>query len=304
MRKPPLTPEEVRRLSRVSPWVSSAAIAFDWAFIAALFAVAIRFPHWWVYLACMALMARVQLALAVLMHDAAHSRLFEDRDWNDRVGQLLCAGPVLLPLDTYRDSHLKHHQDPLVPGDPDVILTGGYPVPRRKLVERLVQDMSGLSYLKFLKFFFYLSKRRRRRLRHAPQQSRLDMRFVQFSLIAPNLVIFLGAALAGHPLLYVLLWAVPYMTFLQAYLRIRGLAEHAGYQPGPDQAKNSRTVVSWQAFFVAPHNVNYHVEHHLYPSIPFFRLPDAHELFKKRGAIPPENYFESYVAVLASLVRG
>ena len=304
MRKPPLTPEEVRRLSRVSPWVSIATIAADWAMIAGLFALAIRFPHWWVYLACMLVMARVQLALAVLMHDAAHSRLFEDRDWNDRIGQLFCAGPVLLPLDTYRDSHLKHHQIPLEPGDPDVILTGGYPVARKKLVERLVQDISGLSYLKFLKFFFYLSKRRRRRLKNAPQASRLNMRFVQFSLVAPNLAIFLGALWAGHPLLFVLLWAIPYMTLLQLYLRIRGLAEHAGYQPGPDQAKNSRTVVSWQAFFVAPHNVNYHVEHHLYPSIPFFRLPAAHKLFRQRDAIPAANYFESYVDVLASLVRG
>jgi fatty acid desaturase len=29
----------------------------------------------------------------------------------------------------------------------------------------------------------------------------------------------------------------------------------------------------WERWFFAPHNMNYHIEHHLYPSVPSYRLP-------------------------------
>lgn len=304
-----LSSDELRELSRPSAPAAWRAVAVDWALIAGIFAATLRLGHWWLYPFAMILLARQQLALAILMHDAAHGRLFESREWNDRVGQIFCAGPVFLPLYVYKRGHLKHHQDPLAPGDPDIILIGGYPVPKRKLFHKLAQDLSGLSYFKFLKFFAYQAKRERRRAARAGSgaevrgEERLTKGFVRGSIVGSNLALFGALALSGHPWAYVLLWTIPSMTFLQAYLRIRGLAEHAGYQPGPDQARNARTVVSpLQAFFVAPHNVNYHIEHHLYPSVPFFRLPELHRLLKARGALPSENVFDGYWPVMASLV--
>lgn len=305
---PLLSAEEIRRLSRPSPAAAWGAIILDWLIIAAVFALVIRAQRWWVYPFAMALIARQQLALALLMHDAAHGRLFQSRLVNDRAGQLFCSGPVLLPLYAYKRSHLKHHQDPLTPGDPDLPLIGGYPAPKAKLARKLLQDISGLSYFKFLKFFMYLAKRQKRAAAcgegGAAAQELLSRGFVRGSIIGSNLALFGALAFAGHPWLYFLLWTIPSMTFLQAYLRVRGLAEHAGYQPGPDQARNARTVVNpLQTFFVAPHNVNYHIEHHLFPSVPFFRLPALHRLLKERGALPKENVFAGYGAVLASLVR-
>lgn len=301
-----LSPEELRELSRPSAAAAWTAVLLDWALIAATFALAARTP-WWTYPVWLVLMSRHQLALALLMHDAAHGRLFESRAWNDRTAQLLCAGPVLLPLETYKRGHLKHHQDPLTPGDPDIILIGGYPVEKGTLVRKLLQDVSGLSYYKFLKFFMYQAKRQRRRVAAGTEPKSggtLSPAWVRGGIVGSNLVLLGALAASGHPLLYLTLWAVPFMTVLQALLRVRGLAEHAGYQPGPDQARNARTVLNpWQTFFFAPHNVNYHIEHHLYPSIPFFRLPDAHGLLKKRGALPKENVFTGYGSVLAQLVR-
>jgi fatty acid desaturase len=252
------------------------------------------------------LAARQQLALALLMHDGAHGRLFESRVWNDRAAQLFCAGPVFLPLATYKNGHLKHHQDPLTPGDPDIILIGGYPAPAAKLLKKLAQDLCGLSYFKFLKFFFYMAKRQRRAEKRgatAPKDT-LSKAFVRFSIVAPNLILFGALAAAGHPWLYLVLWTIPSMTILQGLLRIRALAEHAGYQPGPDQALNARTVLNpVQAFFVAPHFANYHIEHHLFVSVPFFRLPELHRRLRSRGALPESNLFSGYGTIMASIVR-
>lgn len=302
-----LTPEEVRDLSRPSAFHAWRAIVADWLIIALIFGLVMRWPHPLVYLLGIILMARQQLALALLMHDAAHGRLFESRTVNDRVTQLFCAGPILIPLYTYKRGHLKHHQDPLTPGDPDIILIGGYPTSRNKLLRKLLQDLSGLSYIKFLRFFAYQAKRHRRsaakRSGSPDPTEKISRNFVTASIVSSN-GLLLGILWAlGHPWLYFILWTIPSMTFLQCYLRVRGLAEHAGYGPNPNQMLNARTIVNpLQTFLVAPHNVNYHIEHHIYPSIPFFRLPSAHRLLKKRGALPKSNVFDGYGKVMLSLV--
>ncbi|HXT02395.1 MAG TPA: fatty acid desaturase [Elusimicrobiota bacterium] len=97
-----LSVEELRELSVPSGPRSCLAFGGDWAVVAGVLVLAARFPHWWVYAAGMILVARQQLALALLMHDAAHGRLFESRALNDHAAQLFCAGPVFLPLATYK----------------------------------------------------------------------------------------------------------------------------------------------------------------------------------------------------------
>jgi fatty acid desaturase len=34
-----------------------------------------------------------------------------------------------------------------------------------------------------------------------------------------------------------------------------------------------------------PHHVNYHVEHHLFPAVPHYRLPALHRLMQAKGAL-------------------
>ena len=38
-------------------------------------------------------------------------------------------------------------------------------------------------------------------------------------------------------------------------------------------------------FFLFPHQVAYHIEHHLFPSIPHYHLPEAHRLMRRAGAL-------------------
>jgi hypothetical protein len=66
------------------------------------------------------------------------------------------------------------------------------------------------------------------------------------------------------------------LTWLKMILRIRSIAEH--YSVKNDHVLNrTRTTLPslFEKMFIAPKNINYHLEHHLYPSVPFFRLPPA-----------------------------
>ena len=51
-------------------------------------------------------------------------------------------------------------------------------------------------------------------------------------------------------------------------------------------AFNTRTVdaPAWQRYLMAPSYVNYHLEHHLMPAVPCYRLPVFRALLQQRSA--------------------
>jgi len=40
--------------------------------------------------------------------------------------------------------------------------------------------------------------------------------------------------------------------------------------------------IRWWLF---PHQMHYHIEHHLYPSVPHYRLPACHAALREAGAL-------------------
>ena len=303
-----LTVEEVRNFSKPSTIHTMKALAFDWGGIAALLALAIYFPNPAVYFFCFIFIARQQLALAILMHDGAHGRLFASPFWNNYVGQILTASPLFISMGFYRRLHLRHHLDPLAPGDPDLSLIGGYPVNGKSFLRKILRDFLGVSFFKFFAYFFFMKPRRHEgtpplKVPRADRGPQLGLQSVLLWSVIMNGILFSGLYLVGHPLLYITLWMLPMMSPLQILLRIRGITEHAGYAPNKDQRLNTRTVLNpLQTFFFAPHHVNYHIEHHLYPSIPCQNLRQAHHLLKERHSLPEANIFRSYRPVLNQLV--
>ncbi len=306
-----LTTAEVKKFNELRPWRSSLDILGEWLLVILTFVIAIRYPHPVVIFICGILMARHQLAFAVFTHDGAHRRLFKSATLNDYIGQFVVGAPLLFSMFSYRHLHLKHHRAPLAPDDPDISLTGGYPVSKASFARKMVRDLTGLSYFKFISYFIYLAGKPKAQLKKlTPEEAarvsksdRVPGWLVSVSIISVNFLIWFTLYMFGHGWFY-LLWIIPAMTVLQFLLRIRGIAEHAGYQPNENQMLNSRTVINpFEAFFFAPHNVNYHIEHHVYPSIPYYNLPKVHALLKERGALPQANLYTSYRQVVAELVK-
>ena len=50
-------------------------------------------------------------------------------------------------------------------------------------------------------------------------------------------------------------------------------------------------------------NMNNHVEHHLYPNVPFYALPDLAEAVKDQVPAPDPGFFRSNCEVLAIAIR-
>lgn len=290
-------------LARISDGRALASLALDWLLIAACFAFAIRLAHPAAYLVAMILIARTQLALAVLMHESAHRTLLRNRRANDVVGQLFAAAPLMLSMFGYRRGHLRHHRAPMAADDPvaTVFGIGDYPVPKRELWWRLFKDVTSIGY--------FLSVRDFAAGKHAhimPKARKGDRRglYALASIVAINCLMLGVLAALGHATLYLTLWLLPALTFLQLFARIRAITEHAGYPAMDDQRLNARTVVrrSWQTFFVGPHRIHHHIEHHQYPQVPFYRLPQVHALMAERGQLPAANLYRSYLRVLKDVI--
>ncbi len=84
-------------------------------------------------------------------------------------------------------------------------------------------------------------------------------------------------------------WFLP-AVLAQPLLRAILIVEHTGCSTDSDGLTNTRTTLaSWPVRFLM-WNMPYHAEHHLYPSIPFFCLPQAHDHLRQSFAHVAPSY--------------
>jgi fatty acid desaturase len=80
---------------------------------------------------------------------------------------------------------------------------------------------------------------------------------------------------------YLLLVVAPMVTGLYVASVLRSVTEHHDVSEGSEWT-NARSIVTHPLIEFLWSNVNYHLEHHLYPSVPYHALP------KLRKALSPE----------------
>jgi fatty acid desaturase len=105
----------------------------------------------------------------------------------------------------------------------------------------------------------------------------------------------------------VLLWSAPLLTVYQVILRIRGILEHAAVPDKDDPLRSARTVVTANPvarFFLNPHHVAWHLEHHLYPGVPHYRLPALECALRATGAYGAAHVQAGYRSAFAELITG
>ncbi|HEV2170452.1 MAG TPA: fatty acid desaturase, partial [Candidatus Binatus sp.] len=104
---------------------------------------------------------------------------------------------------------------------------------------------------------------------------------------------------------FLLFWIVPMFTWLVLIMRIRSIAEHHAIDKPENEYPKTRTVRAtlFERIFIAPKNVNYHIEHHFFPSVPFYRLPELHAiLMSKPGYCEGAHLTRTYWGVLEESV--
>ena len=84
-----LSPQERKALTQKSDWQASLQVLSTWIGIAITFAIVYFFPNPLVILGALFIMGGRQLACSIIMHDAGHFALFNNKKLNDFVGKWL-----------------------------------------------------------------------------------------------------------------------------------------------------------------------------------------------------------------------
>jgi fatty acid desaturase len=292
-----LSADEVRVLRRKSDVVGALLILHAWGLIFGAMALFAWWPNPLSFVLAVMVIGARQLGIAILMHDAAHGLLFDNRRLNDWAGVWLCGAPVGASMALYRPYHLTHHRKTQQPDDPDLGLSAPFPITRASLRRKIVRDLTGGTAY----------QRRGEQIRRAlgPRAQPLMVRLANLlrrerDFFITNAVLLAGVTLAGYWWLYPLLWLLPLATWYQLVSRIRNIAEHAVVPDNDDPLRNTRTTYAnpLERLFVAPYWVNYHLEHHMFLFVPCWRLPAAHRLLLAKGYGPKMELRRGYREVL------
>jgi fatty acid desaturase len=274
---------EIRELSQVNGWRTTGLIVFHWSIILLAGWGAIASGHWAAYLAAIVVIATRQQALGVMLHDAAHYLLYKNRTVNDVVSDLLIAFPLAMSTDLYRATHFRHHRFTNTADDPDLRHQRNdrdwfdWPKTRAGCAWVLVKSVFGLNIHKareayatwspWMNLFRPLDGKP-----YYPLRARV--------LLVISTVVFY-AAIVGLGIIVpaIVLWAVPLLTIMNLFNRLRATAEHIG-APWTHELNSTRTIIpSWlERMTIAPMFVSYHLEHHLFPSVPGPNLGKLHNL--------------------------
>ncbi|MEM7155912.1 MAG: fatty acid desaturase family protein [Myxococcota bacterium] len=305
-----LQPEEIREFTSASNLHGTFAVFLTWALIAGCFALVIAWPHPLSYVVALIVLGGRHLGLAILMHEASHRSLFAHRGVNDFVGHWLCAAPSWSDVVRYRTHHLAHHAHTGTERDTDLGLVRPFPITRGSLVRKFIRDLLGLTGIKrvvglLMIDFGYLHYTASVDAEPIDQTGRSFGHVLRtgarnlYPMVITNGIMLAALWAAGHPWLYGL-WILSYLTTFSLFLRIRAIAEHACTGNVTDPFRNTRTTRAGilARLTVAPHGVNYHLEHHLLMTVPYFRLGRLHRLLKQRGALEESPVADSYLDVL------
>ena len=225
-------------------------------------------PLWYLLVPAMALHGVTIVTLFAPMHEGVHRTAFASRTANEVLAWI--AGlPSFYNSTYYWHFHSWHHrytQDP--DRDPELM----FPKAANRLA--YLREISGFTFW-FRRAIDYprLALGRVRNLPFVPDSAR---RGIALSMSVQLLIYLAGAASIALGFRGVLFfWFLPALL-AQPVLRALLIAEHSGCSQDRNGLTNTRTTLTWFPIRLLMWNMPYHAEHHLYPSIPFHRLPALH----------------------------
>jgi fatty acid desaturase len=232
-------------------------------------------------------------------HECGHGTAFRTRWMNDAVYQI-ASFMIMREPTVWRWSHARHHTDTLIVGrDPEIVAM------RPPRLAKILANFFGLVDvpIAFRLMLLHAGGRltaEERTFIPETEQSRVFMiarlwlaLYAATAALCVAMGSILPAMLIGLPRLYGAWHHV-----------LTGLTQHAGLAEDTlDHRLNSRTVHLNRVSRFVYWNMNYHVEHHMFPMVPYHALPALHEEMK--GDCPPAyaGLWAAYREIVPAVLR-
>ncbi len=242
----------------VTLWIAAAVLIF-------------AAGHWLLHLLAVLVLSNQLHAMTVLQHECGHKSAFRSQLANLWVGRFL-AWFIVFPFTSFTECHKHHHRyigD--AERDPDDWNYAAGPF------------WMFLRIATFAERFTWFSL-----VRYGREVRNRVLRELCFNLLSMAALFALFAVL-GLTYEFLLVFVVPLLMLMFVINPISRGYEHFPMATTPemdpsrfDLSRNTITVTS-RIVGLLWANINYHVEHHVYPGVPFFNLPRLHVLLHDKS---------------------
>ncbi len=232
-------------------------------------------------------------------HESSHGTAFKT-DWMNNALYEIASFMVLRESVVWRWSHARHHSDTIIVGrDREIFLQ------RPSSILTVV-----LKFFNIPTIFFYFQDILRHAVGKVTDEERSFIPESEFGKLFTRARIYVGIyagvialAIASGSLLPLMLIGLPNLYGAWLML-VYGLTQHAGLAEDVlDHRLNTRTVLMNPINRYLYWNMGYHIEHHIFPMVPYYNLPRLHELVKDQ--LPPayNGLLDAYREIIPTLLR-
>jgi Na+-transporting NADH:ubiquinone oxidoreductase subunit F len=232
-------------------------------------------------------------------HECSHGTAFRT-DWMNNIVYEVASFMVMRESVVWRWSHTRHHSDTIIVGrDPEI------QIPRPPDIKGLV-----LSFFNFAGYKTYYPGLIRHAMGKVTKTEKTFIPDTEFNKIYRNARICLMIYLMIIAYAIVLKSWIPIFLFIfpQFFgtwlMIVHNTTQHAGLAENVlDHRLNCRTVYMNPISRFIYWNMNYHVEHHMFPLVPYHALPKLHKLVKDDCPPVYPSIYSAWSEILPTILK-
>lgn len=267
---------QLKELTKLDNWHGLLALLEDCLLIQASILITSHVT-WFFYPLALLVIGSRQRALTTILHDSAHGVLVKNKSLSWVLGTFCSGYLIFQQMTPYKKSHCSKHHSYL--GNPELdpdfkfyLEEGLYDAksPRDFLVKHIIKP---LLLFKVPQYMFYLVKHRLFGLGCNLYETIIMLAYL-FTIVSASVWFGFWDQL-------ILFWLVPYITVFQVLGYFIEVSEHyplVGKNTVDLYMTRNRFSPWYEAFFTSMHGENFHLVHHLMPSVPFWNLAQAHKI--------------------------
>tara|TARA_R110002049_G_scaffold30_2_gene177 strand:+ start:2549 stop:4870 length:2322 start_codon:yes stop_codon:yes gene_type:complete len=232
-------------------------------------------------------------------HECSHGTAFKT-DWMNNIVYEVASFMVMRESVVWRWSHTRHHSDTIIVGrDPEI------QIPRPPSIKNLILSIFNIGVYKT----FYPSL-----IRHAfgkitdiertyIPETEFNKVFKIARIYLFIYVLIISSAVVLQTWIPIFLFILPH--FFGTWLMIvHNTTQHAGLAENVlDHRLNCRTVYMNPISRFIYWNMNYHIEHHMFPLVPYHALPKLHALIKDDCPPVYSSIFSAWSEIIPTIKR-
>lgn len=232
-------------------------------------------------------------------HESSHGTAFKT-DWMNNALYEIASFMVFRNSVAWRWSHTRHHSDTIIVGrDPEIAVPRPADVPGILLNLFAIKSFPVEAKRLLLNVAGRLDKESQMYIPESEQHKVIRVARV-WALIYLTVI-----GLAIYFQSFLPLFFIGFPTFIGSYMIVvYGLTQHAGLAENVlDHRLNCRTVYMNRIHRFLYWNMNYHLEHHMFPLVPYHNLPKLHAIIKDHCPKPYNGLIETYKEIIPALLK-